>query len=1381
VSTSLWEITDQANGLQILDDDSASLGTGAEERLSVADVSVGSPSAASDTIGAQFGASSADAANSHLEPGMEGASAGELEWGNSERLDDTTVSFVDVQAPVGDSAGLRHATELQQISGAVPIAAIALVNSESTRTTDSIHGASSTAELPGAPAPAILTAIGSERSDDSFPLAAATTAASPFVINVTYDASASSAPAQFKTAIASEVQYLESLISAPLTVNIQVGYGEVDGSTLGSSALGESSTVLTPVSYSSIKTALASIDSGAAANLPSSAPGSMWLSTAEAKALGLAGASGNIDGYVGFSSSANIFDYDNSNGVSTGQYDFAGVVAHEFTEVMGRIDLFNATVGGTAHSYSLLDLYHYTSTGVHTYTGATSNYFSVDGGATSLKNFNTNSGGDLGDWANSAGNDSFLAFSSSGTVNSVSQADVTEMNALGYSVGSSGGAAKPVATVAQLADYLLNGFWTYNNTIAHHWSISTISYNISGLTSAEQLLAQSALNAWHGIANLTFVQTAGSANITFNHNGSLTAYETDNYNGSGIMSSATVDISADWVTTDGGANDGKTGIDSYAYQTYIHEIGHALGLGHQGPYNGSATYSANALYADDTWQYSVMSYFSEPNYNGGSYRYVVTPQMADIYAVQSVYGAASTQPGNTVYGFHSTAGSIFDFSQYTQAPALTIYNSGGNNTLDCSGYSVAQTIDLHPGSFSSIGGLVHNIGISSTTIITTAIAGSGNDTLIASDTGCTLIAGAGADTLLGGAGSDRLVAGSGRDVLTGGSGADKFVFKTGDVTAASGQHNLITDFVSGTDVIDLSGLDANSSTLSTDTFTFLGTAALTGPVGALDYYYDSTHNVTVVQGDTSGDHVADFAIDLSGNITLSASDFLGVFEAPLATIEASGSTTLVQAGSHYYFLDSGSSPSFKFNGSDIVAGQFGAWTPIAAEHTASGYDVAWKGNGIDQYVVWATDINGNYTTGLLGPVTGSDPGLENLESTVFHQDLNGDSIIGVPGPMTVIESAGVTSLVESSNHYYFYHNGVGPSFKFNGADVVTGQFGAWAPIGAEQTSTGYDVAWQSGGQYVVWQTDSNGNYTTGIVGPVDGTNSTLQSLETTFQQDLNGDGTIGVTSSGGSTPPAGSQTVIESHGTTSLVEANNHYYFFHSGAGPSFKFNGADVVSGEFGSWSPIGAEQTSTGYDVAWQSGSQYVIWQTDSNGNYTTGIVGPVDGSNSTLQSLETTFQQDLNGDGTIGPAPAGGSAPSGGSQTVIESFGVTSLVESNNHYYFYQSGAGPSLKFSGSDVVAGQFGAWSPIGAEKTSTGYDVAWKSGTQYVVWQTDNNGNYTTGIVGPVDGANSTLQSLETTFQQDLNGDGVIGLHEQPIASQPVANQAITHPHDWLI
>ena len=86
------------------------------------------------------------------------------------------------------------------------------------------------------------------------------------------------------------------------------------------------------------------------------------------------------------------------------------------------------------------------------------------------------------------------------------------------------------------------------------------------------------------------------------------------------------------------------------------------------------------------------------NYSGSSYRYVITPQMADIYAVGSMYGAAtSTRTGDTVYGFNSNAGAVFNFAAYSPAPALTIYDSGGNDTLDCSGYSAAQTIDLHAG------------------------------------------------------------------------------------------------------------------------------------------------------------------------------------------------------------------------------------------------------------------------------------------------------------------------------------------------------------------------------------------------------------------------------------------------------------------------------------------------------------------------------------------------------------------------------------------------------------------------------------------------------------------------------------------------------------
>ena len=78
-------------------------------------------------------------------------------------------------------------------------------------------------------------------------------------------------------------------------------------------------------------------------------------------------------------------------------------------------------------------------------------------------------------------------------------------------------------------------------------------------------------------------------------------------------------------------------------------------------------------------------------------------------------------------------------------------------------------------------------------------------------------------------------------------------------------------------------------------------------------------------------------------------------------IEANGSTSLTEIGNNFYLYDSsGSGPSLKYGGADVVAGQFGAWTPIGAEQTASGYEVAWKITGADQYTVWNTDSSGNY-------------------------------------------------------------------------------------------------------------------------------------------------------------------------------------------------------------------------------------------------------------------------------------------------------------------------------------------------------------------------------------------------------------------------------------
>ena len=179
-----------------------------------------------------------------------------------------------------------------------------------------------------------------------------------------------------------------------------------------------------------------------------------------------------------------------------------------------------------------------------------------------------------------------------------------------------------------------------------------------------------------------------------------------------------------------------------------------------------------------------------------------------------------------------------------------------------------------------------------------------------------------------------------------------------------------------------------------------------------------------------------------------------------------------------------------------------------------------------------------------------------------------------------------------------------------------------------QTASGYDVAWKNTatGLYTVWLTDSNGNFLSQSIGAVSGTSTVLEHYETTFNQDLNGDGKIGVPT-----------VVIQTDGSTSLVQVGAHYFFnpLGGGTGPEFKYNGAAVTAGEFGAFTPIGAVQTASGYDVAWKNTSSglYTVWLTDSNGNFLSQSIGGVSGTSTTLQSLENTFQQDLNGDGVIG----------------------------------------------------------------------------------------------------------------------------------------------------
>ena len=244
-----------------------------------------------------------------------------------------------------------------------------------------------------------------------------------------------------------------------------------------------------------------------------------------------------------------------------------------------------------------------------------------------------------------------------------------------------------------------------------------------------------------------------------------------------------------------------------------------------------------------------------------------------------------------------------------------------------------------------------------------------------------------------------------------------------------------------------------------------------------------------------------------------------------------------------------------------------------------------------------------------------------------------------PPSLTVIESSGSMSLLTDGTNYFLQPNGgAAVELSYNGAPVVTGEFAQYgynAPIAATQTASGYEVAWKttSGDQYQIWNTDSSGNY---LSSPFLGSGSSalLESYEANFNDDLNGDGTIGV-------PPPPSLTVIESSGSMSLLTDGTDYFLQPAGgAAVELSYGGAPVTAGEFAQYgydAPIAAAQTASGYEVAWKttSGDQYQVWLTDSSGNY---LSSPFVGSGAQVESYEASFNNDLNGDGTIGvPPPA------------------------------------------------------------------------------------------------------------------------------------------------
>lgn len=439
-------------------------------------------------------------------------------------------------------------------------------------------------------------------------------------------------------------------------------------------------------------------------------------------------------------------------------------------------------------------------------------------------------------------------------------------------IGVTAAEALPVFTNDQMADYLVQGFWADYGDVSRRYNLGAtgsaakagvLQYFMEDVSSAAQAMIASALALYGEAFGVTFermTKQSSRVDLSFENTGpgaSTQAFMNDE----GMVGLATVNVEAAWLDALGSR------VGQYSFLTYIHEIGHAFGLGHAGHYDGEAHFVADTedpnfrvnsnVALNDSWQMTIMSYLDQdmnPTI-AADYAIPITPMVADWIAFERLYGPSRAYSGDTVWGFGTnvTTGPLARLAQMAGTNAFTLLDAGGHDRLDLSGFSQAQRVDLRPEQYSDVGGRIGNMGIARGTVIEDFRSGAGNDVITGNDAGNRLLGGAGndwiagaagadrlegglgndrllggdgPDRLLGGEGQDRLIGGAGSDILSGGPGADVFQFdpdprpKTDRIVADGASPAFDAPGKGWGDRIDVSGLDADLGRAGDQAFVF---------------------------------------------------------------------------------------------------------------------------------------------------------------------------------------------------------------------------------------------------------------------------------------------------------------------------------------------------------------------------------------------------------------------------------------------------------------------------------------------------------------------------------------------------------------------------------
>ncbi|MBN8451136.1 MAG: M10 family metallopeptidase C-terminal domain-containing protein [Candidatus Accumulibacter sp.] len=620
-------------------------------------------------------------------------------------------------------------------------------------------------------------------------------------------------------------------------------------------------------------------------------------------------------------------------------------------------------------------------------------------------------------------------------------------------------------TQQQILDQLISGARWSGPTITYAFPAAASgiygSQELSGfvgLNAAQQTQAERALQTWDDLIAPDLVRTtATTSNIEFGTSTTGVGYAHAYFptTGSVWFSRSYADLMSPQV-------------GQHSFMTYVHEIGHALGLDHMGDYNGSGSWTPSSY--EDSGVYSVMSYFG-PNMNSGSGKVAwadwvgadgrlyspQTPMVNDVMAIQAIYGAeTTTRTGDTVYGFGSNVtGSmapIFDFTLNAN-PIVTIYDSGGIDTLNLSGWNTACTINLAPGSYSSGNSMTYNIAIAYTCDVENAVGGSAGDQITGNLLANRLDGGVGNDTLSGGGGNDVLVAGAGNDVLDGGEGTDSVVFSGAWGAYSYTCTNLYpttfaftfygaatgTDTLRGIETFIFADVTKYASELSgagpSPSLVSISSSAATqaeGNAGQTLFSYKvslsaASSSVQTVNWSLSGtgSSAADPASDFSGATAGSITFQIGETEKTIQ-IYARGDTS-VEADEHFTVTLSNPSAGLKFASSSaqgtIVNDDTSSGDDDFGSTTASAGNLAVNGSGVSGAIERAGDldlfrVNLNagvtYVFDLVATGSGVDPylSLYAMTATSLSAVASNDNV------RAGTSSAQITYTATSSATYY---------------------------------------------------------------------------------------------------------------------------------------------------------------------------------------------------------------------------------------------------------------------------------------------------------------------------------------------------------------------------